>query len=41
MKLVENPQVTQSNQNQVIKAKSVQSFKNVFKTHLKILAFVY
>ena len=38
MKLVENHQVTQSNQSQVIKIKSVQSFRGVFRTQLKILA---
>ena len=41
MKLVENPQVTQPNQNQVMKVKSVQSFRDVFKIQLKILACVY
>ena len=40
MKLVENSQVTQPNQIQVIKVKSVQSFTDVFKTQLKILASV-
>ena len=40
MKLAENPQVTQPNQKQVIKVKFVQSFKNVFRTQLEILAFV-
>ena len=39
MKLVENPQVTQPNQSQVIKVKSVQSFRGVFKAQLKILFF--
>ena len=34
--LLENPQVTQSNQGQLIKVKSVQSFRDVFRTHLKI-----
>ena len=34
--LLENPQVTQSNQSQLIKVKSVQSFRGVFRTHLKI-----
>ena len=33
MKLVKNPQVTRPNQSQV---KSVQSFKGVFRTQLKI-----
>ena len=41
MKLVENPEVTQPNQSQVIKVKSLQSFRGVFKTQLKILAFLY
>ena len=40
-KLVENHEVTQPKQNQVIKVKSVQSFRDAFKTQLKILAFVY
>ena len=34
--LLENPQVTQSIQGQLIKVKSVQSFRDVFRTHLKI-----
>ena len=34
--LLENPQVTQSNQGQLIKVKSVQSLRDVFRTHLKI-----
>ena len=34
--LLENPQVTQSNQGQLIKVKSVQSFRDAFRTHLKI-----
>ena len=34
--LLENPQVIQSNQIQLIKVKSVQSFIGVFRTHLKI-----
>ena len=41
MKLVENPQVTQPNQSQVIKVKSVQSFRGVFKAQLKILTFIH
>ena len=41
MKLVKNPQVTQLNQSQVIKVKSIQSFSSVFRTHLKISAFVH
>ena len=41
MKLLENPPVTQPNQSQVFKVKSVQSFRGVFRTQLKILAFVY
>ena len=34
--LLGNPQVTQSNQSQLIKVKSVQSFIGVIRTHLKI-----
>ena len=34
--LLENPQANQSNQSQLIKVKSVQSFRGVFRTHLKI-----
>ena len=41
MKLVEISQVTQPNQSQVIKGKSIQSFRGVFRTQLKILVFVY
>ena len=41
MKLLKNPQVTQPNQSQVIKVKSVQSFRDLFRTKLKMLAFVY
>ena len=41
MKLVENPQVTQLNKSQVIKVKFIQSFRDLFRTQLKILAFVY
>ena len=37
---MENLQVTQSNQNQLIKVKSAQSFIGVFRTQLKILTFV-
>ena len=40
-KLAENAQVTQPNQSQVIEAKYVQSFKDVFRTQLEILAFAY
>ena len=36
MVLLENPQVTQANQSQLIKVKSVQSFRGVFRTHLEI-----
>ena len=39
IKLVENPQVTKPNQNQVIKVKSVQSFRG--RTQSKILGFVH
>ena len=39
MKRVENPQVTQPNQSQEVKVKSVQSFRGLFRTQLKILAF--
>ena len=41
MKLVKNPQVTQPNRSHVIKEKSIQSFRSVFRTRFKILAFVY
>ena len=41
MKLLKNPQVTQPNQSQVIKVKSVQSFRDLFRTQFKKLAFVY
>ena len=41
MKLVENPQANQPNQSQVIKEKPVQSFRGVFRSQSKILAFVY
>ena len=41
MKLGENPHITQPNQNQVLKVKSVQSFRGVFRTQLKISAFVH
>ena len=34
--MLENSQVTQSNQSQLIKVKSVQSFRGVFRTHRKI-----
>ena len=40
MELIENLQVTQSNQSQLIKVKSTQSFRGVFRTQLKILAVV-
>ena len=40
-RLVENPQVYQPNKTEVIKVKSVQSFRGVFRTQSKILAFVY
>ena len=36
MEMLENLQVTQSNHSQLIKVKSVQSFKGVLRTHLKI-----
>ena len=36
MEMLENLQVTQSNPSQLIKVKSVQSFKGVLRTHLKI-----
>ena len=39
MKMVENLQVTQVNQSQVIKVKSVQSFRGIYRTKLKILGF--
>ena len=38
--MVENLQITQPNQSQVIKVKSIQSFRGVFRTQSKILAFV-
>ena len=41
MKLVENRQVIQPNQSQAIKVKSVQNFRDVFRTQLKILAFAH
>ena len=41
MKLVENPQANHPNQSQVIKEKPVQSFRAVFRSQSKILAFVY
>ena len=34
--LLENPQVTKSNQSQLIEVKSVQSFRGEFRTYLKI-----
>ena len=37
--MVENLQVTQVNQSQVIKVKSVQSFRGIYRTKLKILGF--
>ena len=36
MELLENLQITQSNQSQLIQVKSVQSFRGVLRTHLKI-----
>ena len=36
MELLEDIQVTQSNQSQLIKVKSVQSFRVVLRAHLKI-----
>ena len=36
MELQENLQVNQANQSQLIKVKSVQSFKGVLRTHLKV-----
>ena len=41
MKLVENPQVTQPNQSEGIKVKSVQSFRGVCRNQLKMSAFVH
>ena len=35
MELLENLRLTQSNQSQLIKGKSVQSFRGVPRTHLK------
>ena len=40
MELTEILQVTQSDQIQLMKVESVQSFRCVFRTQLKILAFV-
>ena len=40
MKLTENHQVTQSDPSELIKVKSAQSFRGVFRTQLKILAFI-
>ena len=40
MELIEKFQVIQSNQSQLIKVKSAQSFRGVFRTQLKVLAFV-
>ena len=40
MKLIENHQVTHSNPSELIKVKSAQSFRGVFRTQLKILAFI-
>ena len=34
--LLENPQATQSNQSQLIKVKSVQSFRGVLRTYFRI-----
>ena len=39
MKLIENLQLIQPNQSQLIKVKTVQSFRGVFKTQLKIVDF--
>ena len=39
MELVKNLQVTQSNQIQLMKVKSADSFRRVFRTQMKILAF--
>ena len=39
MKLIENLQVAQLSQSHVIKVKSFQSFRGVFRTQLKIFAF--
>ena len=39
MKLIENLQVAQLSQSQLIKVKSFQSFRGVFRTQLKIFAF--
>ena len=36
MELLENLQVTQSNQSQLIKVKSVPNFSGALRTHLKI-----
>ena len=36
MELLENLQVTQSNQSQLIKVKSAHSFRGVLRSHLKI-----
>ena len=36
MELLENLQVTQSNQSQLIKVKSVQSFRGVLRTYFRI-----
>ena len=41
MKLVENPRESQPNQSQVVKVKSARSFRDVFRTQEKILAFAY
>ena len=40
MKLVENLHITQTNQSQLIKVKSIQSFRVVFRTQLKLLPFL-
>ena len=36
MELLKNLQVTQSNQSQLIKVKSIQSFRGALRTNLKI-----
>ena len=40
MELIENLQVAQSNQIQLMKVESIQSFRCVFGTQLRIVAFV-
>ena len=41
MKLEKNYDATQPNLSQVVKVRSAQSFRHVFRTQLKILAFVH